>query len=92
MEYFGDVFRYLRGLTANETLAEELTSETFFKAMKKCNARPVRILTEKLSYLFKRKFAEHPQCEHLAVRFGQSMQAFMKSKGSVLYFGFKRVI
>ena len=27
-------FRYLRGLTANETLAEELTSETFFKAMK----------------------------------------------------------
>ncbi len=34
MEYFGDVFRYLRGLTANETLAEELTSETFFKAMK----------------------------------------------------------
>lgn len=34
MEYFGDVFRYLRGLMANETLAEELTSETFFKAMK----------------------------------------------------------
>ncbi|MDE7192840.1 MAG: sigma-70 family RNA polymerase sigma factor [Oscillospiraceae bacterium] len=34
IEYFGDVFRYLRGLTANEALAEELTSETFFKAMK----------------------------------------------------------
>ena len=32
--YFMDVFRYLRGLTADEHLAEELTSETFFKAMK----------------------------------------------------------
>lgn len=31
--YFKDVFCYLRGLTANEVLAEELTSETFFKAM-----------------------------------------------------------
>ena len=34
IEYFGDVFRYLRGLTASDDLAEELTSETFFKAMK----------------------------------------------------------
>ena len=32
--YFMDVFRYLRGLTADEHLAEELTSETFFKALK----------------------------------------------------------
>ena len=32
--YFMDVFRYLRGLTMDEYLAEELTSETFFKAMK----------------------------------------------------------
>lgn len=32
--YFEDVFRYLRSLTADEHLAEELTSETFFKAMK----------------------------------------------------------
>lgn len=32
-EYFDDVFRFLRGLSANETLAEELTAETFFKAM-----------------------------------------------------------
>lgn len=45
-EYFEDVFRYLRGLTANEVLAEELTEETFFKAMKsldsfqgKCDVR-----------------------------------------------------
>ncbi len=33
-EYFEDVFKYLRGLTADEVLAEELTQETFFKAMK----------------------------------------------------------
>ncbi len=33
-KYFDDVFRYLRGLTANESLAEELTQETFFRAMK----------------------------------------------------------
>lgn len=32
--YFSDVYKYLRGLTANEHLAEELTSDTFFKAMK----------------------------------------------------------
>lgn len=33
--YFDDVFRFLRGLTANESLAEELTQETFFQAMRK---------------------------------------------------------
>lgn len=32
--YFDDVFRFLRGLTADEALAEELTQETFFKALK----------------------------------------------------------
>lgn len=31
--YFHDVFLYLKSLTNNESLAEELTSETFFKAM-----------------------------------------------------------
>ena len=33
-QYFEDVFRFLRGLTANEQLAEELTEETFFKALR----------------------------------------------------------
>ena len=33
-EYFQDVYKYLRGITANEHLAQELTSDTFFKAMK----------------------------------------------------------
>lgn len=32
--YFEDVYKYLRGLTANESLSEELTSDTFYKAMK----------------------------------------------------------
>ena len=31
--YFHDVYRYLRRLTGDETLAEELTSETFFRAL-----------------------------------------------------------
>ena len=31
--YFTDVFRYLRRLTGDADLAEELTSETFFKTM-----------------------------------------------------------
>lgn len=35
--YFDDVFRFLRGLTANEHLAEELTAETFFKALRGIN-------------------------------------------------------
>ncbi len=32
--YFKDVFLYLKSLTRDESLAEELTAETFFKAMK----------------------------------------------------------
>ncbi|MBR3447343.1 MAG: sigma-70 family RNA polymerase sigma factor [Oscillospiraceae bacterium] len=33
-EYYDDVYRFLRGLSANETLAEELTQETFFRAFR----------------------------------------------------------
>ena len=33
-QYFEDVFRFLRGLTADEQLAEELKEETFFKALR----------------------------------------------------------
>ncbi len=33
-QYFDNVFRFLRGLTSNESLAEELTEETFFKALR----------------------------------------------------------
>ncbi len=32
--YYEDVFRFLRGLSGDEKLAEELTQETFFRAMK----------------------------------------------------------
>lgn len=35
--YFQDVYRYLCVLTENESLAEELTAETFFKALKSLN-------------------------------------------------------
>ena len=31
--YFKDVYLFLKGLTRSETLAEELTQETFFKAL-----------------------------------------------------------
>lgn len=33
-QYFDCVFRYLRSLTCNPLLAEELTEETFFKAIR----------------------------------------------------------
>lgn len=33
-EYFDDVYLYIRRLSGNEDLAEEITSETFFKAMR----------------------------------------------------------
>lgn len=33
-EYFADVYKYALSLCHNETLAEELTQETFFKALK----------------------------------------------------------
>lgn len=32
--YFRDVFLYLRSLSANEDIAEEITQETFVKALK----------------------------------------------------------
>ena len=32
--YFKDVFLYLRAISRNEDIAEELTQETFFKALK----------------------------------------------------------
>ncbi|MBR3667791.1 MAG: RNA polymerase sigma factor [Ruminococcus sp.] len=33
-EYYDDVFRFLRGLSASEHLAEELTQETFYRAFR----------------------------------------------------------
>jgi len=33
-KYFRDVYRYALALTKNESLAEEITQETFFKALK----------------------------------------------------------
>jgi len=33
-KYYEDVFRFLRGITANEHLAEELTQETIYRALK----------------------------------------------------------
>lgn len=36
-KYYEDVFRFLRGLSADEALAEELTQETFFRAFKSIN-------------------------------------------------------
>ena len=35
--YFRDVFLFLQGLTHSESLAEELTQETFFKALRSLN-------------------------------------------------------
>ena len=35
--YFEDVYKYLRGLTGNEYLSKELTSDTFYKVMKSIN-------------------------------------------------------
>ena len=32
--YFGDVYRYIRRLSGDENIAEEITSEAFFKAMR----------------------------------------------------------
>jgi RNA polymerase sigma-70 factor (ECF subfamily) len=34
-EYFADIFRYVLALSRNESIAEEVTADTFFKALKK---------------------------------------------------------
>ena len=36
--YFNDVFRYIRRLSGDEAVAEEITGETFFKAMRALNS------------------------------------------------------
>jgi DNA-directed RNA polymerase specialized sigma subunit, sigma24 homolog len=33
-EYFSDIYKYVLTLCRNEALAEEVTQETFFKAMR----------------------------------------------------------
>ena len=38
-QYFGVVYRYLFCLTHNDTITEELTQETFFKAIKSLNSK-----------------------------------------------------
>ena len=35
--YFDDVYRYIRRLSGSENIADEITSETFFKAMRSIN-------------------------------------------------------
>lgn len=37
IEYFSDVYKYALSLCRNETIAEEVTQETFFKAMRYIN-------------------------------------------------------
>ena len=37
-EYYEDVLRFLRGLSRDEHLAEELTQETFYRAIKSINS------------------------------------------------------
>ncbi len=37
IEYFEDVYKYVLSLCRNETIAEEITQETFFKALKSIN-------------------------------------------------------
>lgn len=38
IKYFKDVYLYLLKLSGNESIAEDITSETFFKAMKKIDS------------------------------------------------------
>ena len=38
IRYFNDVFLFLKKLSKDESIAEEITSETFFKAMRSIDA------------------------------------------------------
>ena len=42
-KYFHDVFLYIRALSENESLAEEITQETFLKAMNNIEIRSCRM-------------------------------------------------
>ncbi len=37
-QYFGDVYKYVLSLCRNDQIAEEITQETFFKALKKIDS------------------------------------------------------
>lgn len=38
IKYFKDIYNYVRGLSGDEHVAEDITAETFFKAMNKLNS------------------------------------------------------
>lgn len=67
--YFADVFRYIRRLSNDEHIAEEITADTFFKAMQSidnfrgdCDIRVWLCQIAKnryLSYLKKHKHSDH---------------------------------
>ena len=44
IKYFKDVYLYLLKLSGNESVAEDITSETFFKAMKNIDGVSKRIV------------------------------------------------
>ena len=78
-DYFQDVFRYMRSLCRNDLTAEEITEETFFKALKnietfdrRCDIRTWLIQIAKniyCSYLKKNKrLAEFPMPENSPAR------------------------
>ena len=67
--YFDDVFRYIRRLSNNEHIAEEITADTFFKALHSidsfrgdCDIRVWLCQIAKSSYLsyLKKSISIHP--------------------------------
>lgn len=42
-QYFRDVFLYLRSLSANEDIAEEIAQETFAKALKAIDSKRISV-------------------------------------------------
>ena len=68
--YFSDVFRYIRRLSNDEHIAEEITADTFFKAMQTihkfrddCDIRVWLCQIAKNSYLTYRK--KHRHTDHI---------------------------
>lgn len=72
--YFKDVYLYVRSISQNEDIAEEITDETFFKAMKSldsfrgtCDIRIWLCQIAKNSYfLYLRKYKEQVDINSIA--------------------------
>lgn len=87
-KYYEDVFRFLRGLTRDEQLAEELTQETFYRAYKNADSfrgdSDIRVwlcsIAKNLFYTHCKKQQREFSFEEIEIREEKSLTEILENK------------